>query len=102
MRATRATRASRCRSDLYAPERTNSAGVEFGDRASLDALLGGVMRSAAPLPRAEAKRRRATALAARREATASRACGRATPRRAMRRAPRSNAPPIFSSAIAMR
>src|SRR5271155_1275890 len=25
--------------DLYAPERRNSAGVEFGDRASLDALL---------------------------------------------------------------
>jgi len=25
--------------DLYAPERCNSAGVEFGDRASLDALL---------------------------------------------------------------
>jgi RHH-type proline utilization regulon transcriptional repressor/proline dehydrogenase/delta 1-pyrroline-5-carboxylate dehydrogenase len=33
--------------DLYAPSRTNSAGVEFGDRASLEALLAGV-RSAAP------------------------------------------------------
>ncbi len=28
--------------DLYAPERRNSTGVEFGDRASLDALLGEV------------------------------------------------------------
>jgi RHH-type proline utilization regulon transcriptional repressor/proline dehydrogenase/delta 1-pyrroline-5-carboxylate dehydrogenase len=37
--------------DLYAPERTNSAGVEFGDRASLEALLDGV-RKAAPLARA--------------------------------------------------
>src|SRR3954467_4498226 len=27
--------------DLYAPERKNSAGVEFGDRASLEARLGG-------------------------------------------------------------
>ena len=26
--------------DLYAPDRRNSSGVEFGDRASLDALLG--------------------------------------------------------------
>jgi RHH-type proline utilization regulon transcriptional repressor/proline dehydrogenase/delta 1-pyrroline-5-carboxylate dehydrogenase len=26
--------------DLYAPERRNSAGIEFGERASLDALLG--------------------------------------------------------------
>jgi RHH-type proline utilization regulon transcriptional repressor/proline dehydrogenase/delta 1-pyrroline-5-carboxylate dehydrogenase len=34
--------------DLYAPERQNSAGVEFGDRASLEALLTGV-RAAAPL-----------------------------------------------------
>jgi hypothetical protein len=25
--------------DLYAPDRRNSSGVEFGDRASLDALL---------------------------------------------------------------
>ena len=40
--------------DLYAPERCNSAGVEFGDRASLDALLrevgdGAVSMTAAPL-----------------------------------------------------
>ena len=33
--------------DLYAPERVNSSGVEFGDRASLDALLAQV-RSAEP------------------------------------------------------
>jgi len=39
--------------DLYAPERCNSAGVEFGDRASLDALRevgdGAVSMTAAPL-----------------------------------------------------
>jgi RHH-type proline utilization regulon transcriptional repressor/proline dehydrogenase/delta 1-pyrroline-5-carboxylate dehydrogenase len=34
--------------DLYAPRRRNSAGVEFGDRASLEALLRDV-RNAAPL-----------------------------------------------------
>jgi RHH-type proline utilization regulon transcriptional repressor/proline dehydrogenase/delta 1-pyrroline-5-carboxylate dehydrogenase len=34
--------------DLYAPERRNSAGVEFGDRASLDALLREV-RDSAPM-----------------------------------------------------
>jgi RHH-type transcriptional regulator, proline utilization regulon repressor / proline dehydrogenase / delta 1-pyrroline-5-carboxylate dehydrogenase len=39
-------------SDLYAPERKNSAGVEFGDRASLQALLSGV-GNAAPLPQAK-------------------------------------------------
>ena len=33
--------------DLYAPERTNSAGVEFGDRASLEALLEGVRKAVA-------------------------------------------------------
>jgi RHH-type transcriptional regulator, proline utilization regulon repressor / proline dehydrogenase / delta 1-pyrroline-5-carboxylate dehydrogenase len=33
--------------DLYGPSRRNSAGVEFGHRASLDALLAGV-RAAAP------------------------------------------------------
>jgi RHH-type proline utilization regulon transcriptional repressor/proline dehydrogenase/delta 1-pyrroline-5-carboxylate dehydrogenase len=38
--------------DLYAPERRNSAGVEFGDRASLETLLSGV-RSAVPLPTAK-------------------------------------------------
>ena len=38
--------------DLYAPERTNSAGVEFGDRASLEALLDGI-RKAAPLAQAK-------------------------------------------------
>ncbi|MGB9368867.1 MAG: L-glutamate gamma-semialdehyde dehydrogenase [Xanthobacteraceae bacterium] len=32
--------------DLYAPERKNSAGVEFGDRASLAALLDGVKGAA--------------------------------------------------------
>ena len=40
--------------DLYAPERRNSAGVEFGDRAGLEALLaqirgGGMRVEAAPL-----------------------------------------------------
>ncbi len=34
--------------DLYGAERKNSAGVEFGDRASLEALVNGV-RNAAPL-----------------------------------------------------
>jgi RHH-type proline utilization regulon transcriptional repressor/proline dehydrogenase/delta 1-pyrroline-5-carboxylate dehydrogenase len=38
--------------DLYAPERKNSAGVEFGDRASLEALLSGV-RKAVALPEAD-------------------------------------------------
>jgi len=38
-------------SDLFAPERKNSTGVEFGDRAALDALLAEI-RSA--LPRSEA------------------------------------------------
>jgi RHH-type proline utilization regulon transcriptional repressor/proline dehydrogenase/delta 1-pyrroline-5-carboxylate dehydrogenase len=37
--------------DLYAPERRNSAGVEFGDRASLEALLDGI-RKAVPLAQA--------------------------------------------------
>ncbi|MEA2989693.1 MAG: RHH-type transcriptional regulator, proline utilization regulon repressor / proline dehydrogenase, partial [Alphaproteobacteria bacterium] len=39
--------------DLYAPERRNSAGVEFGDRASLEALLREVRaadQTSAPLP----------------------------------------------------
>ena len=35
--------------DLYGVERMNSSGVEFGDRASLDALLEGV-RTALPKP----------------------------------------------------
>ncbi len=34
--------------DLYRPARTNSRGVEFGDRAALDALLAEVKRSAPP------------------------------------------------------
>ena len=34
--------------DLYAPERVNSSGVEFGDRASLDALLAQVRSAEAP------------------------------------------------------
>jgi RHH-type transcriptional regulator, proline utilization regulon repressor / proline dehydrogenase / delta 1-pyrroline-5-carboxylate dehydrogenase len=34
--------------DLYAPERVNSSGVEFGDRASLDALLAQVHGADAP------------------------------------------------------
>ena len=34
--------------DLYQPERQNSAGIEFGDRASLDALVAEV-RAAAPV-----------------------------------------------------
>jgi len=38
--------------DLYGSERTNSAGVEFGDRAALEALLAGV-RNAAPLSQAK-------------------------------------------------
>ena len=38
-RGTRAIRRSRCRATSMRPERRNSCGVEFGDRASLDALL---------------------------------------------------------------
>jgi len=38
--------------DLYGAKRKNSAGVEFGDRASLEALVAGVKR-AAPLPQAK-------------------------------------------------
>jgi RHH-type transcriptional regulator, proline utilization regulon repressor / proline dehydrogenase / delta 1-pyrroline-5-carboxylate dehydrogenase len=38
--------------ELYAPERRNSAGVEFGDRASLEALLNEI--GAATIPRAAA------------------------------------------------
>ena len=38
--------------DLYRPERCNSAGVEFGERASLDALLSEVRDSAAVPARA--------------------------------------------------
>jgi RHH-type transcriptional regulator, proline utilization regulon repressor / proline dehydrogenase / delta 1-pyrroline-5-carboxylate dehydrogenase len=38
--------------DLYGAERVNSAGVEFGDRAALEALLAGV-KNAAPLPQAK-------------------------------------------------
>ena len=34
--------------DLYAPERRNSAGVEFGDRASLDALLAEIRDGTMP------------------------------------------------------
>ena len=34
--------------DLYAPERRNSSGVEFGDRASLEALLTEIRRAEAP------------------------------------------------------
>ena len=34
--------------DLYAPARRNSAGVEFGDRASLEALLAEIRGAAAP------------------------------------------------------
>ncbi len=34
--------------DLYAPQRLNSAGVEFGERASLDALPGEVRAAAMP------------------------------------------------------
>ena len=33
--------------DLYAPERRNSAGIEFGERAALDALLGEIRAGAA-------------------------------------------------------
>jgi RHH-type proline utilization regulon transcriptional repressor/proline dehydrogenase/delta 1-pyrroline-5-carboxylate dehydrogenase len=38
--------------DLYGAERNNSAGIEVGDRASLEALVAGVKR-AAPLPQAK-------------------------------------------------
>ena len=34
--------------DLYAPERRNSSGVEFGDRASLAALLAEIRRAEVP------------------------------------------------------
>ena len=46
--------------DLYAPERRNSSGVEFGDRASLDALLArGPQRRGADRGGAADRRRRA-------------------------------------------
>ena len=45
--------------DLYGPERKNSAGVEFGDRASLEALLD--RACAAPRRCRQAKRRQAVA-----------------------------------------
>ena len=54
MRATRAIRAFRCRAISTRRSGRNSAGVEFGDRASLEALLAGV-QSAAPLPQAEGR-----------------------------------------------
>jgi RHH-type proline utilization regulon transcriptional repressor/proline dehydrogenase/delta 1-pyrroline-5-carboxylate dehydrogenase len=38
--------------DLYQPERQNSAGVEFGDRASLDALTAEVRAGERPAPEA--------------------------------------------------
>jgi RHH-type proline utilization regulon transcriptional repressor/proline dehydrogenase/delta 1-pyrroline-5-carboxylate dehydrogenase len=38
--------------DLYSPDRLNSPGVEFGDRAGLDALLSEVRRGATPDRRA--------------------------------------------------
>jgi RHH-type proline utilization regulon transcriptional repressor/proline dehydrogenase/delta 1-pyrroline-5-carboxylate dehydrogenase len=41
--------------DLYAPERKNSSGVEFGDRASLDALLREVGAAAAANAKAPPK-----------------------------------------------
>ena len=45
--------------DLYRPARLNSSGVEFGDRAALDALLGEVKRGAADAgARGAADRRR--------------------------------------------
>ena len=34
--------------DLYRPQRRNSAGIEFGERASLDALLGEVRAGTTP------------------------------------------------------
>ena len=47
-RGTRGIRKFRCRRDLYVPERRNSMGVEFGDCASLAALLAEV-RAAMPV-----------------------------------------------------
>jgi RHH-type proline utilization regulon transcriptional repressor/proline dehydrogenase/delta 1-pyrroline-5-carboxylate dehydrogenase len=35
-------------SDLYAPDRRNSSGIEFGDRASVDALLAAIRNGAMP------------------------------------------------------
>jgi len=40
--------------DLFAPQRRNSRGVEFGDRASLDALLSEIRASAHPEDRSDA------------------------------------------------
>ncbi len=53
-RCTRAIRTFRCRAICIAPARRNSTGVEFGDRAALDALLAEIgaapqSASAAPL-----------------------------------------------------
>ena len=56
--ATRAIRKIPLPRDLYAPERRNSAGVEFGERASLDALLAEVRAGAATRRRGRAADRR--------------------------------------------
>ena len=47
-RATRAIRTSRCRATSMRRERRNSAGVEFGDRASLAALLAEIRDADVP------------------------------------------------------
>ncbi len=44
--------------DLYRPARANSSGVEFGDRAALDALLADVKRSTPAQARAAPRDRR--------------------------------------------
>ena len=57
-RTTRAIRIFRCRATCSLPERRNSAGVEFGDRAALDALLAEIGAAPASVTRRAADRRR--------------------------------------------
>ena len=73
--------------DLYEPQRRNSAGVEFGDRAGLDALAGrGRAAAGADAGRADrstasrSRRHQATGLFAHRRRRRSARCGKATRR----------------------
>ena len=78
--------------DLYLPDRHGSAGIEFGDRASLDALLRDVRDGAANLQSAKPKLRRSSTVSScpasngssihRSTAEKSALCSRATTRSA--------------------
>ena len=64
--------------DLYRPARLNSSGVEFGDRAALDALLAEVERARKAPGRAADRRRARRAIAAGAVADRSRVVGQVT------------------------